>query len=245
MFIFIGGSSRSGTNSVSVFLHLHDDVTTLRTMRQVNQYTEQDLRERCANVVFGSKYNCLTTCLIREEVEYNPWTDFVRAKNERIWKSGKFTKHVGLRWDHCEWACSATQKSVQAGEAKLVFAMRDLKKIFTSLVYNGFGYKGQDMDRNRRVFEEKIAKSIKAVKKLKGCPVDASRGDDLKRLLDWLGLEPNEMQLEWMKAPPVTNSTIRVEKKKKSVLYPDYVKEFLPTVEISPDLEQQYWALRQ
>jgi hypothetical protein len=238
MFIFIGGSSRSGTNTVSAFLHLHDDITTLRTMRKVTQHTETELRKRCEVVVFNDGYDCLTTCLIRKDLEYDPWTEYVQAKNKRILERKKFTKHLGIRWDYCEWSCEAAKKAVFKGEAKLVFAMRDLNKIFESLTFHGFGY-GSDMESNRKSFESKIANSVKAMNKLKGCPVKVSRGEDYRKLMAWLGLEPNTLQEEWIKSPPVTNSFPGKQKKYSAH------KEKMPPIKIDPALEKSYWALRQ
>ena len=237
MFIIVGGSSRSGTSSIATFLHLHNEITMCRTMDQIRHTSMEQMCEQCRAVLRGGR-DVLQLVLFKDrENQQDIWSTYVRKKNEGL-LNGHCTEHIGVRWDYAEWSNTNLRGATRKGEAKLVFSMRNLKDLFTSLSFNGFLGKG-NVEAQMREFQAKTTRSIDSMNKLKdkACPVASCNGEDLRRLMDWLGLEMNSLQKSWVDTPPVTNDT-------RKPGYKEHKEKIADRIKIPVEIEKRYWALR-
>ena len=236
MFIIVGGASRSGTSTISTFLHLHDDITMLRTMDQLKGTSMESMSKQCWTAI-RAKRDLFQLVLFRNrQSQRDVWTTYVREKNKGL-LNGDSTEHVGVRWDYAEWSNGNLVSATKKGQAKLVFSMRNLKDLFTSLSFNGF-LPGNSVADRMRHFQSKTTRSIDSVRKMgnKICPVDSSNSEDLRRLIAWLGLEMNDLQKLWADGHPITNDTRKPE-------YEGYKGKIADEIKIPVEMERNYWAL--
>jgi hypothetical protein len=236
MFIVVGGASRSGTGSVSTFLHLHDEIMMCRTMARIKEDSTENMSEQCRKVVYGGKDILQIVLFENRQSATDKWSIYVNDKNRRL-LNGHSTKHVGVRWDYAEFSDSVFGISTNKGQAKFVLSMRNLKDLFTSLSFNRFLGGGTFEDRMKD-FQRKTTRSIDSVMKMKKrvCPVEASNSEDLYRLMDWLRLDMSDLQKSWADSAPVTNDTRNPE-------YAAYKKEIADKIKIPVGMEQRYWAI--
>jgi len=204
-------------------------------MRVIRTKTEEGLAREC-RIAVEDGHPCLQPYICHNnDPRRFLWRSFVEEKNSHL-VEGCFTKHVGVRWDYAEWSDVNLSEAARTGEAKFIFTMRNLKDLFMSLRYHNFLGKGSIQDNLNR-FERATTNSIKKISGMKDfCPVSVSEGRDLKRMLDWLGLEPTGFQREWMLDPPIINSS-------RKEGYVEFKKETEPQIEIPIDLEKRYWEV--
>ena len=134
----------------------------------------------------------------------NDYRDFIQKKNGEI-LAGLDTKCLGVRWDFCEdrfqeWS----SKAIEGSEVVIVYCMRDLKKLYISMAFNGFV-------RNVVDFENRIGRSIDkvlAIDRSKVFPMYVGNLDYVG-LLRWLDLCPTDLQLRWADQRPLINFTQR------------------------------------
>ena len=206
--IIIGGPTRSGTNAISSFLHLHGDVTIFHTLAGAFKFDLTNIWQNLQSML--PKYNLRLQKPFRLESDY--WQDIFARKNEEIEKNGG-TSIVGVRYDYVEKLMKGNSDVL----VYFVYCMRDLKSLFLSLVANNYA------PNNVQRFENQINSSLDAVMKLtRVFPIDVSLDNNYQGLLDWLQLEPNEHQREWIKQNPVVNVNLKVseylELKKQNVV---------------------------
>lgn len=236
MFIVVGGASRSGTSSISTFLHLHDDVTMCRTAKKLGSGIVSSMSENIRKTI-KDKEDILQLFIEKRNPEQTSvWEEYIDRKNKDL-LNGMSTEHIGVRWDYAEWSYLPFSHLFESGEAKLVFSMRDLKNVFMSLCFHGF-LRSKNMEDNLKGFHNNISKSIEKIQKYGNsvCPVHVSNGSDFHRLLGWLNLNPSELQKLWISDPPVTNCS-------KKDGYFEYKEKISPKVRISKEIEDNYWSI--
>ena len=204
-FIIVGGPSRSGTNTASTFLHLHDDVLMWHTFsvdkgRPITQSNDivRDLEDSFPaglQVVAGNE-------------EIHAWKAIVKELNANADINSKYR---GVRWDYAELRVRHFREAIRV-PMRFVYCMRNLFDVFCSQAYAGyFRYPEKDSWKEAmRLFSLKIHESFDYALKIRemGIPIYAHEaGDDLSGLLGFIGIEANELQRKWLAELPVTNWT--------------------------------------
>ena len=215
--IIVGGPSRAGTNTVSAFLHLHDDITMYCTPAGAFAFSAPGLWKQCQSVSGPAR--------LQQAIRLNSrWPDIFSYKNKMV-LDGMKTPIYGVRYDYAE---KMLEGKVDEVPTYFVYCMRNLKDLYLSQAFHGFIKNGVEQ------FESNIQGSLDEVRKIsKVFPIDVSEGADYSGLIQWLGLEMTFYQKEWAEENPVTNRA-----KGSYEAYMEFREE--GEVEISEGLIQRY-----
>ena len=228
-FILIGGASRSGTNGISAFIHLHDEISIIHAMEREQKFVlskHDDLVEKCRT----SKNTILS-------FGNNDWMPIFKEKRKKL-QNGLVPRIVGIRWDFSETQYNHFQKGVKSTVIKMVYCMRPLEAIFKSLWFNNFIRK-DSVGEAVEEFEKKMVKSLDALAQIPSrYAIRIWESGSYLGLLNYLGLEPNELQKKWMEDVPVVNNT----GPQKQDAYKEF-KDNLGDFAISKELKERYYSL--
>jgi len=232
-FIIIGGASRTGTNTLSTFLHLHPDVCMIRgypTEAQVRPAKDRPLIPQIKNQLPVGLQDLLHGWVKnswgKEQIMDNEgiFGAFVVAKNAKI-DADTFTSFpmVGVRWDFAELSYDNFVASVDV-PIKFIYSMReDLEALYLSTINCGY-------ISGPKVFYEKLMQSVEKAREIKKqgaeiIAIDITAGYALReysRMLTFLGLEITDKQWGWISAHPRTNIFLG-EKKVLDIAIPQYI----------------------
>ena len=208
--IIIGGPSRSGTNTVSCFLHLHDDVLMWHTFGAGHLPDSTD--------VVGDMAKSFPDALqkVPGDERLYAWKKVVEDKNTyaafRSDHKPEDVKYWGLRWDYAERQSEMIRERISI-PVKFVYCMRPLIDVFCSQAFAGYFRFAIDNDSWQAVmdkFAERMDESFDGVLALKemGFPIyPYETTDSLGAVIDFIGIQSNELQHKWLMESPVTNFT--------------------------------------
>jgi hypothetical protein len=213
-FILIGGPSRSATNSVSMFLHLHDDVVIFGNGSGVHPVNEgMDFFGELLKVA----YKGLQTPTIKnQDIRLQ-----VITKNELLRDdiaSMKDKPVFGLRWDYAEtiFPMLLGIMAKERRELKMVVTLRNIFDVFKSQHHHNFIVLDIDNDPViafcRRVENSFIQlQYLKKKMSEKILFVDVTTPQARSEYIDilsFVGIEASDSQNDWIRDLPVTNDTI-------------------------------------
>ena len=213
-FIIVGGPTRSGTNTVSLFLHLHQDVVSfgsaegLHPMNQLKDfYKELALRKNALQtegVLQG--YDNLRKYLTHKNVE---------LRNNMV---STLTKDIMvLRFDYGEAIFPVMLGLLPSGvRLKMITCLRPLDLVFRSQFLNRHAVLDDEENKARQLFKQRIENSFTQLEHLNSklsesiLFVDITSEDAPEyymKILRFLDLQINKYQLEWIEKLPITNRT--------------------------------------
>lgn len=208
-FVMIGGASRTGTNTVSSFLHLHPGVimfhgwgySFIKVMNNNNNNVLESLKcvfpdglQRCFQIedsIFKNFTNHKNGGLVKEDLDKSPI--------------------VGIRWDFAEDGFVSRINDVTV---YFIYCMRtDLKALFESMDLMGFLASGGNTLKGKiGHFEKMLCRSMDYIRGMKKegfniIPFDISDFGkvDYLRILEFIGLKISSLAESWAIDTPVTN----------------------------------------
>lgn len=196
--IIVGGPSRTGTNSISTYLHLNDQIAMFHSgppIKDLLDLSEWTRQTEFLQKVFGPPDNRPSEC----------FDEYIGRKNQSFIKGTFGVSYIGRRYDHAEFYDHIIERLVRKFEVKFVYCMReDVGSLFISQTRYGFAWSEEH-------FVGMITRSMDIARQLKAkgismCAIDVTVSNrDLKRLDEFLGLPPSLLQLKWYEENPVTN----------------------------------------
>ena len=208
-FVIIGGASRSGTNSVSSFLQLNDNVVSFGSASGLHPLNQ---KQDFIKTLFEQRKGIQTPHVLKG---YPHFEEHLQNKLERIIRDGIGDEEViVLRWDGGESIYPYMMGLVPKGvQLKLIVCMRPVFKIFRSQYFGGM-LETEDVEQAKGKFKQRLnvtyrhAEHIHSKMPERDLFVDITGENavrDYERILVFLELTANEYQVEWMRLLPVTN----------------------------------------
>jgi hypothetical protein len=210
-FIIIGGPTRSGTNTVSTFVHLHEDTVCFGSAGGLHPMNDE------VNFIGGLCFqpkSLQTTGVLRLD-QHKEFIDYLDEKNERIRENMQGIKQadtVCIRWDYGE----SIFPIMLNNKLRMITVLRPIDLVFRSQVVHMYTPLYDDENQARKIFNIRMTNSFLQLKHLsKKLPdrvlyVDITTNDaseEYTRILSFLDLQPNDYQLKWIDTLPITNRT--------------------------------------
>jgi len=212
-FVIIGGPTRSGTNTVSLFLHLHEDVVSFGSgdgLHPLNQsrtfLKELTLRKRALQtegVLQG--YDALREYVTNKNIELRSGMAATLSKDI-----------VALRWDYGESIFPIMLGLLPNSTLKMITCLRPIDLVFRSQFVNRHAVLDDEENKARKLFKQRVEDSFVQLKhlnsKLPGSILfvditNENAPEYYMKILRFLNLQVNKYQLEWIEKLPITNYT--------------------------------------
>lgn len=209
-FVIVGGLSRTGTNTTTSFIHLHDRAVSFGTAAGLHPLKEGlDF----IRTLLEEKKGLQSPGVMRNNIYFK---EYMAEKNERLNNEPIDVDVICLRWDGGEAIFPLILGIVPKGvEPLLIVNLRSLPETFTSQFSNGM-LNTEAKEKALIFFKKRMedsytyAEHIHSKMSERVLFVDVTGEDALQnyeRILAFLELSPNEYQREWMDQLPVTNQT--------------------------------------
>lgn len=213
-FVIVGGPTRSGTNTVSLFLHLHEDAVSFGT--GAGLHPVNDLAAFYVKLLHCPTAIQTENCIQNNEVLRGLLTE----KNNKIRKSmteNDSKKYIVLRWDYGETIFPLMLGLLPKDrQLKMVVALRPVDQVFRSQFHKKLAILDEQENKARELFNKRVSDSFVQLKHLMGKLSDKLLFVDItsqhalahyQGILSFLDLEPNDLQKDWMEQLPITNAT--------------------------------------
>jgi len=212
-FILIGGPSRSATNTISMFLHLHDDVVVYGTAAGLHPKNEgMNFFDKLIGRTKG-----IQTCVRKD----------VKAREHLVAKKDLLQNDIGLireklvialRWDYAEsiFPLMLGIAHHHKRDLKMVVSLRNIADVFKSQYNQKEAFLYSKTEDAIKTFNTRIENSFIILRDLKQKVADKLLFVDIttsnaqyaySAILDFIGIDYSELQDEWVRDLPTTNET--------------------------------------